>query len=771
MDFQEEEIARPEFKGTEDRECPITKTYVAYYPPWKRWLKMCISIPLTVGFTIITSIGIFILYGNRDDKLKQYFENDGSYHLSLSMDAIGQKAPNLAVELNKDRLRYLRDPDFWLIIIGFPTALGLVLPLLNFCLRRISLWLNELENHRTEAEFRTHFIIKVFAFRFVCYFAALYYYSFFGVEDDDPDLRIVRVASTLFTYITITHWWNLCINIFFPLLLYRWRVYCERLRLKNELRHLEMMELELNPSIEHELTAEERLDKKKKLINKRLLLEHAQVNIWEEMMLPEHDSFTEYLFAVTQFAYVTCFSVILPITPLIVLFNHLLNMRLDGFKLCRGRRRPLALKTGGIGVWNHVLHIVTVIATLTNCSLMALTSSYFSDLADKLGVDKLGVFALAIGWEHFMLLVKYIMQLTVSRMPPSVQSDIRRKKYDQERKRYLALRAKKVRNSSYGTLGKNLSDTSNRHGNHDSKGDEDLKTGVPGKENPVRVSTCPPIKESTSGSSHTSTEEAEEANKASINLEEAMKNLPEPPVPNNERAKSSLQNQYASGRRSSRQKVHANSNSKNKGLLSSSAKRHEENVNPNIEEALYTRFPSKESTRRSPLQTRGSTNNPICQKSKSSFVELVPPPTTHHRYYSQRDVEVGRTLQQEEEEVLSPTSTLTSVRLPTPCQLNLESDDDSHSTLSTVKRDVPDGYYHNATAPPMSFDNDDDDLRIHEIYLDDNKEGSESPLFDSPPPNCPKAKWGVHHSLQFKTSERKIKSQYSQTMPDKKKSR
>ena len=40
-------------------------------------------------------------------------------------------------------------------------------------------------------------------------------------------------------------------------------------------------------------------------------------------MLPEHDSFVDYLFAATQFAYVSCFSVVLPITPLIVLINHL----------------------------------------------------------------------------------------------------------------------------------------------------------------------------------------------------------------------------------------------------------------------------------------------------------------------------------------------------------------------------------------------------------------------------------------------------------------
>ena len=143
------------------------------------------------------------------------------------------------------------------------------------------------------------------------------------------------------------------------------------------------------------LSTAERKHRQKRLINSRLLLEQAQSNIWEEMMLPNHDSFPEYIVAVVQFAYGTCFSTALPITPLIVLINHLLAMRLDAYKLCRGRRRPLAQKTGGIGVWEHVLHIVTVIAVFTNCTLMALTSSLFKWLGTKIG--HIGLLVVAVG--------------------------------------------------------------------------------------------------------------------------------------------------------------------------------------------------------------------------------------------------------------------------------------------------------------------------------------------------------------------------------------
>lgn len=377
LNYQEEEVTRPDFRGTKDVVCPVTNTYIPYYPPWKRWLMMCFSTLLTFGFTVLTLIGILILYGNRDVMLQNYFSSDESdpFQFGFSLDVIGGEAPILTVVLNKE---HLHDPKFWSIMIGFPTALAFILPLLNHCLRRLSLWLNEIENHRTEADHQTHFIIKVFAFRFVCYFAALYYYSFIGVSvsgDDDKSATqhgILRVASNLFTYLTIANLWSIFLQVFFPLMLYRWRVFRERLHLRSELRALEIAEAELAPSNEKSQSADERFAMKKLLLNRRLLLEHAQCTIWEEMMLPEHDSFVDYLFATTQFAYVTCFSVVLPITPLIVLLNHLLNMRLDAFKICRGRRRPLSQKTGGIGVWSHVLHIVTVLAILTNCSLMAL---------------------------------------------------------------------------------------------------------------------------------------------------------------------------------------------------------------------------------------------------------------------------------------------------------------------------------------------------------------------------------------------------------------
>lgn len=207
-----------------------------------------------------------------------------------------------------------------------------------------------------------------------------------------------------------------------------------RNRLCEELRSIELAEEEVARWAEDKLELDDDLKQRRiELVNKRLLLEQAQDDIWLEVMLPQHDSFPEYIQAVVQFTYVSCFSVALPITPLIVLFNYLLCMRLDAYKLCKGRRRPLAEKTGGIGIWEHLLHIVAVISVLTNCWLMGFTTSTFLNIGKAVG--QVGLFAIVVGWEHVMLLIKYIMHNSISQLPKSVRDAMKREQHNIEMQR------------------------------------------------------------------------------------------------------------------------------------------------------------------------------------------------------------------------------------------------------------------------------------------------------------------------------------------------
>lgn len=455
MDYKVQETARPQFKGQPVKD-PITEEWVVYYPKWKRWLKYLISFPITLAFTVGTLIMILLVHANRDLLLNDYFENGGqsSFHFDWSLKAIGQVAP-LKVAIKEENLR---DPTFWVIIAGLPSALGLCLPLLNFILMRISVILNDFENYRTESEYRTHLIIKVFSFRFVCYFATLYYYAVLSVDvgtEEAIENGILRVATGVFIYVTVAHWWGVFLQIQFPILMHRCRQRFQQNKLREQLIQVELEESALEEAERNKKSDESFEQRKLTLVNRRLLLEQAQDEIWREVSLPPHDSFPEYIQAVVQFAFVTCFSVVLPITPLVCMLNHLLSMRFDAYKLCRGRRRPLAQQTGGIGIWEHVLHIVTVIAVLTNCALIGFTNSQFSWLKEQVG--DLGLFAIVVGWEHIMLLIKYAMQASTPKLPKTVRDEMKRAQHSQTRRRNWSMRAKKDRRSSARNLNQSAS--------------------------------------------------------------------------------------------------------------------------------------------------------------------------------------------------------------------------------------------------------------------------------------------------------------------------
>ena len=447
MDHKVQETTRPEFFG-EYVVDEITKEWVVKYPKWKRWLKYLISFPVSVAFTGFALLLILLVHTNRDLQMASYVQsqinpdNAEPFEIELSLKVIGRRAPIVEVPITRD---LLLDPQFWKVMGTLPAMLGLCIPIMNLILMKISVLLNNFENYRTESEYRSHLIIKVFSFRFVSQFGTLYYYAAISMGDRQAiENGLLRMGTSLLIYTTVAHWWTIFLQVYFFMLVRQVRRWFYRRKLAHELRQIELEEEAITYSTS---ASKENIEKRQiRLMNKRTLLDQAQDDVWFEIMNNAHDSFPEYITSVVQFSFVACFSAVLPITPLLCLFNYLLSMRYDAYKLCRGRRRPLAQKTGGIGVWEHLLHIVAVIAVLTNCWLMVFTSSSFSWLIDEVG--GLGIFAIVVAWEHVMLLIKYVMHTTISPLPRSVRDDLKSREYRMERQRHRSMRSKKDRRSN-----------------------------------------------------------------------------------------------------------------------------------------------------------------------------------------------------------------------------------------------------------------------------------------------------------------------------------
>jgi hypothetical protein len=329
LDYKEVETNRPEFYGKYMRD-PITDEWVIKYPIWKRWLKYMISVPISVFFAGLALFLILLVHANRDLQMARYVKHadsgaDEFDDFEFTWKNIGKKEYVGDVKVGNDQFS---DPTYWSIMIFFPCVLGLCIPILNIILMFISVKLNDFENYRTDAEYRTHLILKVFSFRFVSQFGTVYYYAFISVvasalteeqastmsaEEQAQYVKdvfqngMLRMGTSLVIYTTVAHWWNIILQVYVFIGIRNIRHYFYRKRLRKELKKIELLEEDYNTN--------ERCDAEVReitLINKRILLDQAQDDLWMEVMCPPHDSFPEYITAVIQFSFVVCFSFILP---------------------------------------------------------------------------------------------------------------------------------------------------------------------------------------------------------------------------------------------------------------------------------------------------------------------------------------------------------------------------------------------------------------------------------------------------------------------------
>lgn len=230
---------------------------------------------------------------------------------------------------------------------------------------------------------------------------------------------------------------------------------------------------------------------------------------------------------------------------------------------------------------------------------------------------------------------------------------------------------------------------------------------------------------------------------------------------------------------------------------------HEENSHPNFDEAISKLpcQPTRSSTKRPPLQScesslnEGSPNRdymPHAYLQKRSGGALLRSGYGSARNALEANHGATSRLYNDEEDVLSPSSTLsTKPGMPTPCHLDLgvHDGDSDNDTLYTVEGGYTptnrgQGYYPEATAPPLSITSNDrisgygygghsarKTVSSGSAYFAggySNEKGTNHCTIDEDDDDDhsgPKAKWNVSHVLQYMRSER------SMSLSEQKKSR
>ncbi|WVQ94169.1 hypothetical protein IAU59_001247 [Kwoniella sp. CBS 9459] len=92
----------------------------------------------------------------------------------------------------------------------------------------------------------------------------------------------------------------------------------------------------------------------------------------KELALPDYSLFTDYAEMVTQFGYVTIWSIVWPLAPLFALINNYIELRSDALKICKHVRRPVGDRVETIGSWLETLSIISWIGAVTNATLIYL---------------------------------------------------------------------------------------------------------------------------------------------------------------------------------------------------------------------------------------------------------------------------------------------------------------------------------------------------------------------------------------------------------------
>lgn len=448
------EATRPEFYGDPKLSTPLIKQY----PAWKRYLKYVVTIPTVLGSMALTLAITFWAFSTRD-KLERSSLETKARAKHLAQDISADLEHGLTLE-NLKRVSALGlDWQFWFYFLITPMLYGLLIPVLDYIFTRWARFMTNWENHRTTSRYHSHLILKVFSFRFVHVFASLYYYAFVDYARRD---NLLRVAIQLASFMVAGQLWKNVMETLYPFVRRRWLA-AKKKRLTNaqfsnstvfnttgggpsgahRRRSDAVMMARSAGRMAGNAAANGNATTSNAVIHEQCVrLEQASDKAWEEAALSAYDTFEDYAEMLIQFGYVSFFSLAFPLAPLLALANNVLELRTDAFKLCHAKQRPLAHKASGIGIWLHVLQLMSVLAVLTNCLHIAFTTTLLEQLFPDSLVTSTTKVWLAFGVEHLLLLLKVWMMIAIPDMPRDVQDKVRREREQAKQESARAMAAK-----------------------------------------------------------------------------------------------------------------------------------------------------------------------------------------------------------------------------------------------------------------------------------------------------------------------------------------
>uniref|UniRef100_A0A3B3CBR1 Anoctamin n=1 Tax=Oryzias melastigma TaxID=30732 RepID=A0A3B3CBR1_ORYME len=344
VDFEEEQQQlqlRPEYETKCDSRKlnRITQEMEPYLPITSKCARTCLS-----GATVLLWISLIIacIIGVIAYRLAVYaaFASIIKDSPTSNLEVVGPYiTPQLATSVTASCINFV------------------IIMILNLMYERVAVWITDMEIPKTHLEYENKLTVKMFLFQFVNYYSSCFYVAFFKGkfvgypgdyaymfgkwsklrnEECDPGGCLIELTTQLVIVMTGKQVWGNIQEALVPWLMNWWgsrkaRNYPESLYSRWEQ--------------DHDLQG------------------FGQLGL-----------FYEYLEMVIQFGFITLFVASFPLAPLLALFNNIIEIRVDAWKLTTQYRRPVAAKAHCIGAWEEILNGMAVLSVVTNAFIVAFTS-------------------------------------------------------------------------------------------------------------------------------------------------------------------------------------------------------------------------------------------------------------------------------------------------------------------------------------------------------------------------------------------------------------
>ncbi|CAG8463169.1 14408_t:CDS:2 [Ambispora leptoticha] len=394
--FSRVEQRRPEFQEEFYVVNHITGELDPYFPLWKRWLRRIIAAPVIMAFSLILAAAL-LFYIVLEVTISEYYTG-----------------------------------PFREQVIYLPTILYCALvPALNIVYVKIARRLNDYENNETESYHEFSLTQKIFVANFLVGYLSIFFIGWIYIPFN---AEIGEFFQSIFDALGL----SLTLKPVGPE------------RLKNELKYFILTGQGISLFVELILPYMTRglakgvhktISTGSKILHRQNSLsvdarnedeEEFLRRVRREVLLPVYDIYEDYAEMITQYGYVSLFSVVWPLTPVLALLNNWVELRSDAIKICVHTRRPVPSRADSIGPWLDNLALITWLSSITNPTFVYLYHPNSTAFTSPSAV----LVTVALIWfsEHILSVLQLIIRQCLSAFPSWADELILKEEYELKKK-------------------------------------------------------------------------------------------------------------------------------------------------------------------------------------------------------------------------------------------------------------------------------------------------------------------------------------------------